>query len=133
MLSAEQDKTVFRYGASIVVGRDLTFSSWARLTFARSSFGPKLNVPDFVRRPVQADCEGFVYFMPATSTGDIDIAASFRDDDLQALLKDPLWNEHAEVLDEGLWTVVIDYCGQMRSASQGLQFYRIPLALASMQ
>lgn len=71
-------------------------SSWSRLTFAQSSFRPRLNVPDFIRRTGQADCEGLVCLMPATRTCGLDTAASFRDHGLQALLSDPLWTEHAE-------------------------------------
>ena len=97
-LKAEQDKTVFRYGANTVVGRDLTVSSWSGLKFGRSSFGPLLGVPDFVRRPIQADCEGLIYFMPPNSAYDIDVALSLRDEDFRALRNDPEWIAHAETL-----------------------------------
>ena len=96
LIKHEKDKSTFQYGANAVSGRDLTISSWAGLNLATISFGPALGRAKFIRRPVQADCEGLAYLMPATIDGDIDLAISLSSADYGSIGQDPVWNTFAE-------------------------------------
>jgi hypothetical protein len=96
LLQNEKDKSTFFYGANAVAGRDLTISSWAGLQSALVSFGCALGQPTFVRRAIQADCEGLAYLTPTTIDGDIDVAVSLRRDDLDVLEQDSVWKQFAE-------------------------------------
>lgn len=96
LLQNEKDKSTFQYGANAVMDRDLTISSWAGLKLATVSFGCALGQPTFVRRAIQADCEGLAYLMPTTIDGDIDVAVSLRRDDLDILEQDSVWKCFAE-------------------------------------
>jgi trichothecene 3-O-acetyltransferase len=98
LLQNEKDKSTFQYGANAVGDRDLTISSWAGLQLASVSFGFPLGQPTFVRRAIQADCEGLAYLMPTTIDGDIDVAVSLRKDDLDVLEQDSVWRNFAETI-----------------------------------
>lgn len=98
VIKNEQDKSTFQYGANAVTGRDLTISSWAGLNLSSISFGPAFGRATFVRRALQADCEGLGYLMPTTSDGDIDLAISLSKGDYDSIGQDPIWKHFAERL-----------------------------------
>ena len=98
VIKNEKDRSTFQYGANAVTGRDLTVSSWAGLNLGSISFGPALGRAAFIRRAIQADCEGLAYFMPATSDGDIDVTISLSKEDYDIIDQDPIWKQFAERL-----------------------------------
>jgi hypothetical protein len=98
IIKNETDKSTFQYGANAVPSRDFTVSSWAGLNLASLLFGPVLGSAAFVRRAIQADCEGLGYLMPTTRDGDVDLAISLTREDHDIIDQDPTWKQFAERL-----------------------------------
>jgi hypothetical protein len=94
----EPDKTRFSYGASLKSGLDMLCSSFANLGLQQCEFGPLLGKALFARRPRLADAEGVVYLMPKTIDGDVDVLASLRVEDVEALRRDPEWTKRVEYI-----------------------------------
>jgi hypothetical protein len=94
-IAYEKDRSTFQYGSNVLTGRDFTISSWAGLNLALLSFGPVLGRAAFIRRAIQADCEGLAYLMPATLAGDIDLVVSLSMEDHDYIDRDLVWRQFA--------------------------------------
>ena len=78
--------------------QDIVISSWAALPIYPSTFGPLLGKPEFVRRPTLTSCDGLVYIMPMTPGGDLDVAMSLREEDIERVKNDEVWRSYAELI-----------------------------------
>ena len=74
---------------------DVMISSWASLPIYTSDFGARLGKPEIVRRPTFAHLDGLAFIMPQNLEGDIDIAISLKEDDMERLKKDAVWMKYA--------------------------------------
>ena len=77
---------------------DVMISSWASLPIYPCDFGGHLGKPEFVRRPTFAPLDGLAFIMPQNLAGDIDVAISLKDDDLERLKDDPMWKTYADFI-----------------------------------
>lgn len=77
---------------------DIMISSWASLPIYPCDFGGHLGNPEFVRRPTFGPLDGLVFIMPQNVAGDIDVAISLKDDDLERLKDDPVWRTYADYI-----------------------------------
>ena len=97
LLHSEPDKRNITFNVSSP-DADVLISSWASLPIYPSDFGVHLGKPEFVRRPTFGPFDGLVYIMPQNLAGDIDVAVSLKDDDLERLKVDPVWRTYAHLI-----------------------------------
>ncbi|KMU81567.1 trichothecene 3-O-acetyltransferase [Coccidioides immitis RMSCC 3703] len=79
------DKSTISFTASIDASTDIMLSSWAELDCYELDFNLGLGKPEVVRRPGFVPVESLIYFMPRARDGEIAVAISLRDEDLEAL------------------------------------------------
>ncbi len=77
---------------------DMTISSWASLPIYPCDSGLRLGKPEFVRRPTFGYCDGLVFIMPKNLAGELDVAISLKEDDLQRLKSDAAWTTYADLI-----------------------------------
>jgi trichothecene 3-O-acetyltransferase len=94
-LANSTDRTMYYYGATSRMGRDLVVSSWAKLALSRSSFGDLLGMPGFVRRPDFPPAP-VTYVMPLTRDGDVDLVVCATPEEHAALMRDEEWRKWTE-------------------------------------
>jgi trichothecene 3-O-acetyltransferase len=94
-LATSPDSTMYYYGATSRMGRDLVVSSWAKLAVSRSNFGELLGMPGFVRRPNFPPAP-VTYVMPLTRDGDVDLAVCATPEEHAALMRDEEWRKWTE-------------------------------------
>lgn len=97
LLHSEPDKRTITFNVPSP-DHDVLLSSWASLPIYPSDFGARLGKPEFVRRPTFAFLDGLAFIMPQNLAGDIDIAISLFDDDLERLKNDPVWRTYADLI-----------------------------------
>ena len=98
LISRTEDKTTIFYPAQCQPGKDVLISSWAQMSLAHCDFGPLLGTPDFIRRPRLVEVPDLAYVMPRTKKGDLDLAASLRNVDVQGLQEDEVWNSYVQLI-----------------------------------
>lgn len=98
LISNTEDKTTIFYPARLQPGKDVLISSWAQMDLAHCDFGHSLGTPDFVRRPRLVEVPDLAYIMPRTKHGDLDLAASLRNVDIQGLEQDPVWKSYTQLI-----------------------------------
>ena len=97
MLRNEPDKRTIAYDVDPKTG--FVISSWADLPlYPEGGYGPLLGMPEFVRRPRLTPSEGLAYFMPKDPMGNIDLAMTLRESDLEELKTDAEWMRYAEYI-----------------------------------
>ena len=98
LLDRTDDKSTIFYGASTRAGRDIEFSSWAKLRLGTLHFGPVLKAPAFVRRPRLTELRDINFIMPLTREGDVDLGVCLSEADANVLANDQAWAEIAEYI-----------------------------------
>ncbi|EAW07659.1 putative trichothecene 3-O-acetyltransferase [Aspergillus clavatus NRRL 1] len=88
IFSRTPDKSVFSFGASIDMARDMMLSSWAKVDCYELDFNLGLGKPECVRRPQLMPFEGLMYLMPRSLEGEIALLVCLRDEDMERLKMD---------------------------------------------
>ncbi|EFW16800.1 hypothetical protein D8B26_001240 [Coccidioides posadasii str. Silveira] len=92
------DKSTISFTASIDASTDIMLSSWAKLDCYELDFNLGLGKPEVVRRPGFVPVESLIYFMPRARDGEIAVAISLRDEDLEALKVDAEFGKYAKYI-----------------------------------
>ncbi|KAF5677354.1 trichothecene 3-o-acetyltransferase [Fusarium heterosporum] len=94
-LHNQDNKSVMSLTADVNPSTDIMLSSWAKTGLWGYDFGFGLGLPESVRRPRLEPCESLVYLLPKRPDGEITVAISLRDEDLDRLREDAKWKESA--------------------------------------
>lgn len=93
-IAGEPDRSKIMYGGLYNPAADIGSSAMPNIEFT-AKFGSVLGVPKFIRRPQLAPIPGCVYF--TFPEGDhVPVLVCLRDEELEALRKQPEWNEVAQ-------------------------------------
>lgn len=83
------DKRAIAFTANLDSVKDVMFSSWAKLDTHYLDLGLGLGLPEAVKRPDgEPGLESLVHVMPKTVEGDLSVAISLRDEDMEKLKSD---------------------------------------------
>ncbi|KAI5460383.1 trichothecene 3-O-acetyltransferase [Mariannaea sp. PMI_226] len=82
------DKSGFSFTALSNPGTDVMLSSWAKVNCWDLDFNLGLGKPESVRRPMFTPVESLMYMMPKAPNGEISMAISLREEDMERLKKD---------------------------------------------
>lgn len=93
-LSREQDTSNLSITATLDLSADLMLSSWANVDCYKLDFGLGLGKPVAVRRPRFTPVESLIYLMPKSHAGEMAVAVSLRDEDLERLNGDAEWTKY---------------------------------------
>lgn len=96
VLDRAEDKNTINVTASLECSStDLMLSSWSKVECYSWDFNLGLGLPEAVRRPLFTPVPGLIYFMPRRSDGEIAVAISLLDKDLNKLKVDELFTSFA--------------------------------------
>ncbi|KAG5663584.1 hypothetical protein KAF25_001520 [Fusarium avenaceum] len=87
-LSRSQNKSLFSSTATFDLSADVILSSWAKENCYDLDFNLGLGKPESVRRPQFQAVEGLIFLMPKSLEGDIAVAVSLREEDMNRLRAD---------------------------------------------
>ncbi|KAM0355193.1 hypothetical protein ACHAPU_001058 [Fusarium lateritium] len=94
-LHNQEDKSSMSLTADVNPSTDIMLSSWAKTGLWGYDFGFGLGLPESVRRPHFEPYESLVYLLPKRPDGEITVAISLRDEDMDRLREDMKWKESA--------------------------------------
>ncbi|KAF4996439.1 hypothetical protein FGRMN_4496 [Fusarium graminum] len=94
-LHSQEDKSGVSLTADVNPSTDIMLSSWAKTGLWGYDFGFGLGLPESVRRPRFEPVESLVYLLPKRPDGEITVAISLRDEDMDRLREDSKWKESA--------------------------------------
>ncbi|VEU22615.1 DEKNAAC103449 [Brettanomyces naardenensis] len=94
-----EDKREFSLVASVDPSVDIMISSWAKVDYYNMDFNLGLGKPIAVRRPEFIPFEGLIYFMPKKSDGEIAVAISLRNEDMERLRKDEILMKYSTYIE----------------------------------
>lgn len=89
------DKSTINITAKLVPDKDIMLSSWAKLNTYNLHFGFEVGRPAAVRRPRFEAVESLMYLMPRKGDGEVVLAISLRDEDLERLRENEEFGKYA--------------------------------------
>ncbi|KAH7122985.1 transferase family-domain-containing protein [Dactylonectria macrodidyma] len=87
-LNSVPDKSTFNFAATVNPAADVMLSSWAKVNCYDFDFNFELGKPESVRRPRFDPFECLMYLMPKSRDGEISLAISLREEDMERLKED---------------------------------------------
>ena len=98
----QDDLTCIKPGIKSYMGNDINLVSWVTFPVYEMDFGPTLGKPEWFRCPWRT-LDGTVKILPewkeprpGSSERGFEVNVELREDDMDVLLKDPLWNAFAQ-------------------------------------
>lgn len=97
-MSRAPDKGIFSMTACLDLSRDIALSSWSKTNCYELDFNLGLGKPEAVRRPQFTPVESLIYFMPKSLDGEVAVGLCLRDDDMDRLRSDVIFNKYAQYI-----------------------------------
>lgn len=97
-IEIKSDKSCVSFVAKMKSSSDVQVSSWSKVKAFEFDFNLRLGFPESVRRPHFTPCESLIYFMPKRPDGEVSVAISLRDEDLDRLKKDAIFLKYCKVI-----------------------------------
>ena len=98
LMHRAKDKSAVSFTAAVDTSVGIMLSSWAKEKSYALDFGLGLGLPVSVRRPRFTPVEGLLYLLPKTLDGEVGLAVSLRDEDLERLKGDKVFMEYAKYI-----------------------------------